>query len=78
MNKYKSFKDIPTHTEYKKYRMDIFTGKCKGIYMYDTLHEERNWFIKMGDFIEEKTEIFFMEKLGESNNYEVKDYIVKE
>ena len=76
MKKYRSWNEI---YEFTKYRMEILTGRCKGIYMYDNRTEERNWLIKMGEFIEPGTEVFFLERISDnSKNYNITGYIRKD
>ena len=76
MRKYKNWHEV---YEFTKYRMEIFTGRCKGVYMYNELREERNWLVKMSEFIEEGTEIFFLERVMDNSNvYNVTGYIRKD
>lgn len=76
MRKYNKWNEV---YEFTKYRMEIFTGRCKGVYMYNEIREERNWLVKMSEFIEEGTEIFFLERVMDNSNvYNVTGYIRKD
>lgn len=75
MMKYKKWSEVYNFT---RYRMEIFTGKCKGIYMYQDISEETHWLVQMSEFIEPKTEIFFLERIGDSNKYDLTRYVRKD
>lgn len=76
MKKYNRWKDV---YEFTRYRMEIFTGRCKGVYMYEDIKDERNWLVKMSEFIEQGTEIYFLERMTDTSKvYNVTGYIRKD
>ena len=78
MKKFNKWKEVKEERYFHKYRMEILQGRCKGVYMYSDISEERHWLINMGEFIESGTEIFFLEKIGDTEYYELTGFIRKD
>lgn len=62
MKRYNNITEVKPN-EYGKYRLEIFKGKYKGCYIYDTVREEREFLIKISVDIELDTMIFFSERV---------------
>ena len=60
MIKYENFSDV---WAFSKYRIDILSGKYRGVYMYDLKHEENQMLLQFGKDIEDGTKIFFFERI---------------
>ena len=78
MIKYENFSDV---WAFSKYRIDILSGKYKGVYMYDLKHEENQMLLQFGKDIEDGTKIFFFERITNKIDgkalYDIYDIIIK-